>query len=239
MRAIRSLIFTLLYCWVSLFTLVVLFFLTSRRIASIYNRLDTNEQNKRIHIMQPFVQPEDSILDIGAGNGRFGKAMQETLGGSVTGVDVCDYSDGTIPFFLYDGVKLPFPDNTFDIAFLAFVLHHTTDHKVILEEACRVARRQVVIFEDTYQWFWEKLFLRWNDYHTNIFQGWIKARKGYLKGDPTQMPMPLTFRSVHGWLEFLERFPVERLSYEIRSMGYKPLKKVTFHLQLTEHAMSQ
>ena len=232
MQAIRSLLFTVAYFEVSCWTLVVLFFLSPRRIAAIYGRLDAKEQEKRLASMGPFLNPGETVLDIGSGSGRFGKAVQERFNVAVTGVDVCDYADGTIPFFLYDGHTLPFPDNAFDVAFFAFVLHHIEDQQTILEEACRVARKQVIIFEDTYERFWERWFVWWNDYHTNIFQGWIKARKGYLKGSPTSIPMPLTFRSVRGWQEFLAQFPVEPVLYSIRTMGYKPLKKVTIHLKM-------
>lgn len=228
----QSLLFCLLYFLFSFFQLLVLFLLPSSRIRKIYSRLDTKEETKRIESMRPFVQRGDAVLDIGAGSGRFGKAVQEALGVQVSGVDVCDYSDHTIPFFVYDGKKLPFPDKSFDVLFFAFVLHHTRDQEILLREASRVARKQIVIFEDTYQIFFERWFTAWNDFHTNILQGWIKARKSYLKGDPTKMPMPLTFRSVQGWQEFFCKFPVKILSGEVRRMGYKPLMKITFCLSI-------
>lgn len=232
MRVVFSFLFTILYWFYSLVQLVVLFLLSPKKIHNIYSHLDTKEEEKRIQAMRPFVTKGKTVLDIGAGSGRFGKAVQERLGVQVTGVDVCDYSDHTIPFFVYDGKQLPFPDKTFDVIFFAFVLHHTQDQEILLKEACRVAREQIIIFEDTYNYFFERCFTCWNDYDTNILQGWIKSRKGYLKGDPSKMPMPLTFHSVKEWTNFFRRLPVEVVSTEVRKMGYKPLKKVTFCLKL-------
>lgn len=231
--AIISLFFVFAYFFISLIVLVVLMFLSSKRIRGIYARLDAKEEEKRIQTIRSYVHEGDTILDIGSGSGRFGRAVQERLKTRVTGVDVCDYADSTIPFLVYDGVSLPFPDKSFDVVFLAFVLHHTTDHGAILGEACRVARKKIIIFEDTFDWPWERFFTCWNDYHTNIFQGWIKSYKGYFKGDPTRMPTPLIFRSLEGWRNCFAQFPVKIASEEVRKMGYKPLKKITFCLDLT------
>src|SRR3989338_9737642 len=226
--AIRSFLFVFLYFFISLISLIVLFLLSSKRIRAIYVHLDAKEEERRIQNIRPYVHEGDTILDIGSGNGRFGRAVQDRLKTRVTGVDVCDYADSTIPFFVYDGISLPFPNKSFDVIFLAFAIHHTTNHGVILGDACRVARKKIIIFEDTFDWPWERLFTCWNDYHTNIFQGWIKAHKGYFKGDPTQMPMPLTFRSLKGWRDLFRSFPIKVISEEVRTMGYKPLKKVIF-----------
>lgn len=232
MNIVVSFFFVALYFIVSIFQLLVLLLLTPKRVKSIYARLDAGEEEKRIQSIKPFVLKDETVLDVGAGSGRFGKAVQERLGVKVTGVDVCDYSDYSIPFFVYDGKTLPFPDKSFDVVFFAFVLHHTRNQEILLQEACRVAKRQIVIFEDTYLYGFERYFVAWNDYHTNILQGKIKVMKGYFKGDPSQMPMPFTFRSVQGWKDFFKQFPVELSLSELRKTSYKPLQKVTFCLQL-------
>ncbi|GEM_PF-541778 len=226
-------VFSILYFIFSVIQLLVLLCLPSQKIKSVYTQLDLKEENKRIESIRPFIQAGENILDIGAGSGRFGKKVSEALSVNVTGVDVCDYSDHSIPFYVYDGKKLPFSDQSFDTVFFAFVLHHVKDQEILLREACRVARKKIVIFEDTYEYFFEKYFTGWNDYHTNIFQGWIKFKKGFFKSSPSEMPMPLTFRSVQGWSHFFKKFPVKVLSSEVRKMGYKPLKKVTFYLEIS------
>jgi ubiquinone/menaquinone biosynthesis C-methylase UbiE len=231
MRMIGSFLFAVLYFIVSLFQLVVLVLLSPKRIEKLYRRLDAKEEEKRIAAIRPFVSEGDTVLDVGAGSGRFGKAIHERLNVQVTGVDVCDYSDHTMPFFVYDGTTLPFPDKSFDVVFFAFVLHHTRNQEALIQEARRVARKRIVIFEDSYEFAFERLFTCWNDYHTNVFQGWIKARKGYLKGNPFEMPMPLTFRSLQGWGDLFKTIRLRITSQDVRRMGYKPLTKVTFSLQ--------
>ena len=62
----------------------------------------------------------------------------------ITVVDVVDVRRTRgLPFSLYDGVNLPFPDARFDVAMLNFVLHHVPNERkvALLREALRVARR--------------------------------------------------------------------------------------------------
>ncbi len=50
---------------------------------------------------------------------------------------------------IYDGPKLPWPDNHFDAVLLLTVLHHVADPESVLREACRVGGR-IIIIEDVY-----------------------------------------------------------------------------------------
>lgn len=211
---------------------MVLFLLSPARVRKIFSHLDAKEEEKRVEAFRPLVRAGDTVLDVGAGSGRFGKVLQERLKLQVTGVDIYDYSDHSIPFFIYDGKKLPFSDKSFDAVFFAFVLHHIRHQEEMMQEACRVARKQIIIFEDVYTNTADRLFTCWNDWHNNVLQGWVKARKGYLKGSPSKMPMPLTFRTVQGWRDFFKPFPVEILSQEMRKSAYKPLTKTHFCLKV-------
>jgi SAM-dependent methyltransferase len=49
---------------------------------------------------------------------------------------------------LYDGLHIPFPDDSFDVVLLIFALHHADDPAAVLREARRVCRRHVIAFED-------------------------------------------------------------------------------------------
>lgn len=94
---------------------------------------------------------EETVLDLGTGNGGLCHALKEA-GVEVKPVDIKDIS-----FFpevspeIYDGKKLPYPDNAFDTVLLITVLHHTPDPDAILEEAKRVARKKVIVMEDIYR----------------------------------------------------------------------------------------
>ena len=78
-------------------------------------------------------------------------------------LDVVDCNETNLPLQLYDGRQLPHPAKTFDVVLFVFVLHHTLNHEELLQEAARVARRSIIIVEDTplnpferaVQWFWD------------------------------------------------------------------------------------
>jgi SAM-dependent methyltransferase len=52
---------------------------------------------------------------------------------------------------------LPFGDGTFDVVLLVSVLHNLKDPRIILDEARRVTRRQVIALEDVNSNRWDRL----------------------------------------------------------------------------------
>lgn len=90
-----------------------------------------------------------SIIDIGCGRGFVSSLLAER-GFEVTPVDVVDKTRVvSLTPVIYDGISLPFGEDTFDLALILTVLHHTPDPDTIIAEAARVAPR-VVVIEDTY-----------------------------------------------------------------------------------------
>jgi ubiquinone/menaquinone biosynthesis C-methylase UbiE len=103
---------------------------------------------------------EPAILDFGAGVGtsvaHFRKHVPRC---SLTCLDISNKSleigratfAGEANFVHFDGTQLPFPDNCFDLVFVACVLHHIAhaEHAHFLEEFHRVIRPGggLVIFE--------------------------------------------------------------------------------------------
>lgn len=90
------------------------------------------------------------ILDAGCGNGGISIAFA-MAGAEVSGVEIEKElyeisvahaeSLGVHPkFYLYDGSRLPFEDNTFDYAVSASVLEHTDDPAHYLREILRVVK---------------------------------------------------------------------------------------------------
>lgn len=99
------------------------------------------------------------ILDFGAGVGTsipyfgalFPKAHLTCLDVSRKSLDLARQRHGRADFVVFDGRTLPFPDNTFDLAFSACVFHHIPhiEHSTLLAELRRVLKvgGTCVIFE--------------------------------------------------------------------------------------------
>lgn len=89
------------------------------------------------------------VLDLGAGTGWVGKRLAERKGCRVQLVDVLDCNETDLPLTVYDGQTIPAADKSVDVVTLVFVLHHAVNQEQILTEAARVARRRIVVVEDT------------------------------------------------------------------------------------------
>lgn len=112
----------------------------------------------KVRRLLPLLNKDFHYLDLGSGNGGVCMILREK-GYSVIPADVVDKS-----FFykckpvIYDGIKLPFEDDSFDGVLLLTMLHHTPNPKQIIEEAKRVSKRHLIVIEDVY---------------TNNLQKWI------------------------------------------------------------------
>lgn len=96
--------------------------------------------------LSSIIPTHSRILDVGAGDGRIAKGFGEaTASLAVEGIDVMLRPDTKIPVSLFDGSKIPFPDDSFDVVTFVDVLHHTDDPDALLKEAARVASTAVVI----------------------------------------------------------------------------------------------
>jgi SAM-dependent methyltransferase len=86
------------------------------------------------------------VLDVGCGDGQVALALMALRPDlRLEGVDVLQRRVSHIPVTLYDGARLPFPDQHFDYVTIVDVLHHTDDPKAVLAEAARVSRHGVVV----------------------------------------------------------------------------------------------
>lgn len=87
-----------------------------------------------------------TVLDVGAGDGLLGaRVLAERSDLRWTAVDTLARPNAQIPVQLFDGVRLPFADKTFDTVLFVDVLHHIDDPMVMLREAVRVARGGLLI----------------------------------------------------------------------------------------------
>src|SRR5258708_4583485 len=86
------------------------------------------------------------ILDVGCGDGLISATLQAARPDlTVCGIDVLRRDSTHIPVEMFDGRRIPYDDDSFDIVLFSDVLHHTDDPTVLLCEARRVATCGVLI----------------------------------------------------------------------------------------------
>ena len=95
------------------------------------------------------LRENDRVLDIGCGGGMLGHRILNhggcPAGVLVAGVEKFQRGGEPIDVTAYDGDRMPFDNDSFDVVILADVLHHVEDELQLLRDALRVARRFVII----------------------------------------------------------------------------------------------
>lgn len=95
------------------------------------------------------IKNDETILDIGAGLCNVTELLKEK-GFSIVALDIEDLSIvKTIIPTLYNGESIPFKNNSYDVALISTVLHHTKNQIEILKEAKRVTKK-IIVIEDIY-----------------------------------------------------------------------------------------
>jgi SAM-dependent methyltransferase len=107
----------------------------------------------------PFLNKGQKLLELGSGNGALSVLLQQE-GMEVSPLDVKDKSIfQEIDVVIYDGAKLPYSDEEFDVCQLITMLHHTTNAEELIQEAKRVSKK-VIVMEDVYENVLQK-YLTW------------------------------------------------------------------------------
>lgn len=129
--------------------------------------------------------PNGKILDIGAGDGLLAKKiMQKNPNLDIQGIEIVKRSTSHINITKYDGIHIPFPDNSFDAVMLIDMLHHTTEIMQLLEEAKRVTKENIIIKDHNVNTGPIHLLLSCLD--------WIGNK-------PYNVPLPYNFLSAGKW----------------------------------------
>lgn len=146
--------------------------------------------------LAPFLIPAGEVLDLGAGTGRVSRWLADRVGIHPTLADVVAFDNRVLDFPylpLRDPLTIPVQDHSFDAVMMLFVLHHVgrwADQDRLVSECARVARRRVLIIEDTPTSRIDRLF--------NVGWDWaLNLRHG--------VPKPFTFRTVEGWTQVFRR----------------------------------
>lgn len=185
----------------------------TRILRRVIYRLGCIKASLFVHYFEDYLTPGNAVLDIGAGTCNFSELMGNR-GLKITAVDVCDLSfvDSIKPV-LFDGKTLPFGDQTFEVALLIHVLHHTTNPEILLSEASRVARR-IVIVEDIITNPVQKYITYYADNLLNLeFHG-----------------HPHSNKSDTEWRQLFTRYGLRLLDFK-RSRFMGIFKHATYHLE--------
>lgn len=125
--------------------------------------------------IKPFLSKEDSVLDVGSGNGYMANAIIRKTHCKITLIDVIDVSKiGPRPI-IYNGLHFPFPNNSFTKSLLICVLHHVRNKEALLGELSRVTGSNIIIAEDVARDIFDRLLGIW---HKIISQ--IKYKSSYV-----------------------------------------------------------
>lgn len=192
---------------------------------AFHSRDAEQETRHTLSLLEPHLVGCGSVLDVGCGAGYVAWQLAARARLEVHAVDVGDFRRVRIAkFALFDGLHLPFADKQFDLVVFSFVLHHVPDvfKPLLLAEAARVARRRVVVLEDTPETWLDRCF-SWG--HGEWFRRKVGNR------------VPFGFLSAAQWKGLfsvlrMEPTHVERLSRWCRS-ALQPFARTVFVLDPT------
>jgi SAM-dependent methyltransferase len=156
--------------------------------------LRENEVGRRVG---PWLEPGQTVLDLGGGTGFISRWLRDRVGVHPTLTDLVLYGnrDRSIPFIEQeDPSRVPVADSSFDAVMLLFVMHHVAryeDQDRLLDEALRIARTRLIVLEDTPRTRLDRAFNTGWDLLLNLRHG---------------VPTPFAFRGVDEWTRaFKER----------------------------------
>lgn len=185
----------------------------------------------RAHRLARRLEEGEEVLDVGCGDARLLRdlGLFRSLRRRV-GIDVERPSapEPGIEVAGYDGRTIPFPDQSFDSVVFGYFLHYLTrEHAVrLLDEGCRVARRNLFVLDDSQQeWsFWYRARNRLERLRSDIL---YRTVSGELYRGAGNEEMYLTY---DGWRDLLKTLP------RVNSVEVEPLDRVS---GLVHHTLFQ
>ncbi len=124
------------------------------------------------HII-PYLSDCRSLLDFGCGDLSLVSGLKKILPDlRITGVDIVDFGirPNGILFTKYNGEKLPFKNNSFDVVIAYHVLHHTDDPQKLFAECARVVRKKILLVEPIPRVSFERPFMMILDWVFNVWK---------------------------------------------------------------------
>jgi SAM-dependent methyltransferase len=102
-----------------------------------------------VRLITPHLRAGDRVLDVGCGFGALGNALLDHVerpdAVTIRGLERAPRGNELIEMDAYDGGRMPYDDNAFDVVIVADVLHHEEDPDALIAECMRTARRLLII----------------------------------------------------------------------------------------------
>ena len=115
-------------------------------------------------LLAPLLPPDAKVLDVGCGDGELAALIARARPDvSMRGIDVLVRPAPLIPVEPFDGRSLPCADDSYDAVMFVDVLHHADDPQALLNEAARVASRNVLIKDHLCESSLDRTILRFMD----------------------------------------------------------------------------
>ena len=154
-----------------------------------------------------FLPRNGRVLDVGCGDGEISQAiLKERPDLQIEGIEVLLRGKPHIRVTQFDGLHIPFADNSFDTVMFVDVLHHTGDPAQLLREAARVAAQRVVIKDHTMDGFLAFETLRFLDRVGNARHG-VALPFNYWKESQWRSELRLAALPVTAWKSSLQLYP--------------------------------
>lgn len=137
--------------------------------------------------------PSESLtgLDVGCGDGAITACVQQLRSDVVfKGVDVLVREQTSIPVTEFDGVTLPFSNDSFDFCLLIDVIHHTNEQQELIRECLRVSKKFVIVKDHLCNTGFDQVRLKFMDWVGNKSHG---------------VHLPYNYLSSNGWRQLYEQ----------------------------------
>ena len=96
--------------------------------------------------LAPLLPEGAKVLDVGCGDGLIDKQIAAHRPDvTISGTDLIVRPETHIPVAKFDGITLPYEDQSMDVVMFIDVLHHSDNQEKLLCEARRIARKAVVL----------------------------------------------------------------------------------------------
>ena len=195
------------------FFVIFLFFLLLLRAYSLWIEIARKYFYKKLSLRLKDTFIDDQlILDIGSGTGFFAEMMRSKISGQIFCLDLQRTNKSNAPFVIADARHLPFFDCSFDSTTLFYVLHHSDCPGTLLSEVCRVSRNRIIVHEDVYTNFFERIM-----YKVHI---WSFNQLYQLCGKNAMTDNDWLKLFTEAKMKVIQKFRIKRLGYPVSRLEY-------------------